>query len=283
MKFHLPNNKKTMKSKKNTLFVAGFISFLIMSCILSCEKEGEKTNPCQDPTKIRQLKENGVTWEDIIYNDKCEVYEYLEAYSYKKYIYNSQNQLVKIEQAMLFNPMSCFMPAPGEIYTDPRETPITQYQEFEYDSEGKISKKLFYFKNSESFNLVSYQTFEYENNLPKQINLFNPENKSTEKYIYTYDNNGNVLSDKYYTCEEGKDFTLVYTNKYEYDDKINPFTVFSFDGNPGKYTNKNNITKNIYINGYSEQEYTYSRETSYEYNETGYPVKINSMDVVYGN
>jgi hypothetical protein len=260
------------------------IIFLIIIGFISCEKEKVTSDPCQDNLKIRQVKADSLTMEEITYTGNCLVYEYIEAFSYKKYSYNSQNQLTKSEQAISFNPLSCFMQpfSSGETYTDPRKAKITRYYDFEYDDNGKPAKKLSYFLNGEQFQLVSYQTFDYENSLIKQLNRYNAQDELTEKNVYTYNENGNVIRDEYYTIEDGTNSVLMNTNEYEFDDKANPYRIFANECIPGKLTNANNILKSTYVDNYSGDEYTFTNEYSYEYNNYGLPVKMNNLSFIYG-
>ncbi len=62
---------------------------------------------------------------------------------------------------------------------------------------------------------------------------------------------------------------------YEYDNKHNPFVVFSHLLTPGIYTNENNIIKETRIlanNTDPNTETVQVTESVYEYNDQGYPV-----------
>jgi hypothetical protein len=261
-----------------------FICFLLVIGINSCEKESESSDPCRDNTKIRQVNADTLTLEQITYTGDCMVSEFIQEFSYKKYTYNLQGRLIKTEQAITLNPLSCFMPTPSpdETYTDPRKAKITQYHAYEYDDEGKLIKKLNYFLNGEQFRLVFYQTFDYENDLIKQLNRYTPQGELTEKNTYTYDENGNIIRDESFFRETGTSFVLMYTNEYMFDDKVNPYLIFENEGIPGVYTNRNNIIKNTYINNYSGEGYSYTTDYSYEYNASGLPVKLNNLTFIYG-
>lgn len=62
---------------------------------------------------------------------------------------------------------------------------------------------------------------------------------------------------------------------YEYDTHFNPFAIFKQRGRPGIFSNYNNIIKvNIYRYEPTPGDDDYSETAhSYEYNESGYPVK----------
>jgi hypothetical protein len=270
---------------KNSLFQSFFrktryfIFSLIIIGINSCEKEN---NLCHDNTKIRQVNADDLTREQMTYNADCRVSEFIQEFSYKKYSYNPQGQLIKTERAVTLDPTSCFMPTPssGETFTDPRKAPITQYNTYEYDEEGRLSKKMSYYLNGEQFQLVSYQTFDYENGLIKQMSRYNPQNELTERNTYTLDENGNIKCDEYFFKETETSFVLISKNEYVFDDKVNPYRIFEDEGLPGVYTNQNNIVRNTFT-GYDSNVYT--TEYYYEYNASGLPVKMNNLTFIYGD
>ena len=146
-----------------------------------------------------------------------------------------RGQLIKTEQAITLDPTSCFMPTPssGESFADPRKAPITQYKTYEYDEEGRLSKKLDYYLNGEQFHLVSYQTFDYENGLIKQMNRYNPQDELSERNTYTYDENGNIIRDEYFFKETETSFVLMSKYEYVFDDKVNPYRIFEDEGVTG--------------------------------------------------
>jgi hypothetical protein len=85
----------------------------------------------------------------------------------------------------------------------------------------------------------------------------------------------------YFISDDGKS-KLSNETAYEFDDKKNPYFPFNKLIFPGRNTNRNNITKETYTL-YGEipkgiepiQITTYS----YEYNELGYPVKVDGETV----
>jgi hypothetical protein len=270
---------------KNSLFQSCirktkyFIFFLTIAGFNSCEKENDL---CQDNTKIRQVNFEDLISEQMTYNADCRVSEFVQEFSYKKYSYNLQGQLIKTEQAITLDPTSCFMPTPseGESFADPRKAPITQYKTYEYDEEGRLSKKLDYYLNGEQFHLVSYQTFDYGNGLIKQMNRYNPQDELSERNTYTYDENGNIIRDEYFFKETETSFVLMSKYEYVFDDKVNPYRIFEDEGLPGMYTNRNNIIKSTFT-GYDSNAYI--TEYTYEYNASGLPVKMNNLTFTYGD
>jgi len=262
------------------------IFFLITITFLgfnSCKKEKNESG-YQDSTLLMQVKSGDYTLEQLTYLGAGKVNDHVESFSYTKYSYNSQDQLIKLERAFSTNPLSCFMPSGsnGEIITDPRKAKVTQYSEYEYNNSGRLAKRSNYNLGSENFQLVSYLTYDYDNNLITKLNYYNPQGQLVQYEAYTYDSNNNVTRDDYYTVEAGANAQLHHYNSYEFDDKKNPYKVFAMEGTPGIFTNQNNITKDIYVYVYNGTEYRNPTAYTYEYNLLGYPTKINGKNYVYG-
>ncbi|HEC45040.1 MAG TPA: hypothetical protein ENI20_19710 [Bacteroides sp.] len=263
------------------LFLSALILILLFN---SCEKGNELIyEDYQSNTLLRQVKASEDVIQDITYYNTGYIFEHLQGYSYRMFLYNNQNQLIKIEIAMSLNPFSCLF-IPGATFEeggDPRNANVGQYREFEYSNEGILRSKKSYFINDDTPQLMIYEEFEYNNNEVVKINVFNPQNQLTHYYTFIYDNNGNVLEEDYYYIE-GAEAILQTRISYEYDDKNNPLKVFTVEGIPGINTNNNNITNQTTINYYNEEEYSYTAENLYEYNDLGYPVKVNNLEYIYG-
>ena len=262
-----------------------FIIPLIFLAICSCERENTDSDPCRDNAKIRQVKADSLVIEEMTYTGECRIYEYIQEFSYKKYSYDGQGYLTKIEQALTLDPAMCFMPvgSQGEVFADPRKARITQYHAFEYDDERKLIKKLHYFLNGDQFRLVSYSSYDYENDQVRQVNQYNNQGELSQKNRYYYDEKGNMIRDEYFFREGEAVFVLMYTKEYVFDDKGNPYRIFENEGIPGVYTNRNNIIKSVYTDHISGDEYTYTEEFSYEYNASGLPVKRQYFTYTYGD
>jgi len=94
---------------------------------------------------------------------------------------------------------------------------------------------------------------------------------------FSYDNAGNLIKREQYYLVNGQ-YVLIVKHDYEFDDNPNPFIVFNKIPQPGKYSNKNNIireTVTFYENGIAGDIQV--NETSYEYNEKGYPISRDGL------
>jgi hypothetical protein len=262
--------------KYNTLII------IIVLVYSSCKKENVD-NFCHNSTLISHIADKDIAIQEMTYNSNCLIYESIERFSYKKYSYDSQNRLIKLEQAFLLDPLSCYM-NPGstnETFTDPRKAKIMEYSEFEYDNAGKLTKKLNYFINNGNDQLVSFQTYDYDNNQIAKLSIYNPQGQLNQYHEYQYDGNGNIIRDDYYLIEAGTDAKLQSYSIFMLDDKNNPYIIFAGEGNPGFFTNRNNILKetSFFYNAGGESQNLI--QNTYEYNTSGYPVKVNDLNYSY--
>jgi hypothetical protein len=255
------------------------ISFVFL-CFTSCKKEDKNVNLYYSDTLLSRLNSGDLTVHGLTYNSSYLIYESMEPYMYNKYTYDSQNTLRKVETAYSFNPLSCVAIPGTSQEADPRKASISQYLEFEYNDALRLIKRSNYFVNGGNPKLVSFQTYDYVNDRIVKISSFNTQGQMTQYNNYTYDENGNVTRDDLYAI--GTVSKLLRTMIYEFDNKNNPYQVFSSEGEPGKYTNRNNIIKETYVSYSGTVETRNTTQHTYEYNSLDYPVKIDNLDCIYG-
>lgn len=261
---------------------------ILMLFFISCEKAEQKKElvyeDFQSNTLIRQIKASETDMQVITYYNTGNIFEHVQPFSYHKFLYNEQNQLIKIEIALSNNPLSCAI-IPGETFDvgdDPRKANVNQYTTYDYLTNGNIHIKIHYSVNDNMLFEMYSSEYEYKNDTVVKIRLFNPQGQMTQYFTFSYDHSGNVSQEESYFIQDESD-TLIQTRiLYEFDDKINPFRVFAAEGTPGINTNKNNITRKTTIHYYDGEEQLYSVEYNYEYNDLGYPVKANNLEYIYG-
>jgi hypothetical protein len=259
------------------------VTVILLPFFYSCEKELVYED-YQSSTLLRQVRGTEGDMEVMTYYNTGNIFEHVQRFSYRKFLYNKKGQLIKIEIALSLNPLSCAI-IPGtdfEAGDDPRKAKIGQYITYDYTDNGNIKIKKSYYINDEHEQLMNYSKYEYINDKVIKINIFNPKDQLTHYYTYLYDGSGNVSEEEYFYMQEGTDARLQTRILYEYDDKNNPYKVFSVEGTPGTYTNLNNIIKQTTIYYYTEGEQTDIIENTYEYNDSGYPVKVNDLEYIYG-
>jgi hypothetical protein len=253
---------------------------VVFLCFISCKKEDRNADLYYSDTLLSQVNSGNLAVHGLTYNSSYLIYESMEPYTYSKYTYDGQNILRKVETAYSFNPLSCVAVPGTSLEADPRKAGISNYQEFEYNDALRLIKRSDYYVNGGNPKLVSFQTYDYVNDKIVKISSFNPQGQMTQYNDYTYDENGNVARDDLFTC--GTVTKLLRTIIYEFDNKNNPYMVFSSEGQPGKYTNRNNIIKETYVSYNGTVENSNTTLHTYEYNNLDYPVKIDKLDCKYG-
>lgn len=261
--------------KNYTLCILVLLLFLT-----TCTKEVKNENLCYSSTLISQVNSGDLAVHGLTYNSNCLIYESTEPFKYKRFSYDTQNNLIKVEVAYSFNALSCVM-VPGQSFeSDPRKASISEYSIFEYDDALRLSKKSYYFISSGKSQLTSFQTYDYLDDKIIKISTFNPQEKLIQYHDYTYDDSGNITKDDLYTNNSG--IRLSTTKIYELDSKNNPYQVFACEGDPGKYSNRNNIIKETTVSYNGTAENLYIRQYAYEYNSLDFPVKIDALNCLYG-
>ena len=259
--------------KFSILIIVVFLSFI------KCSKEINNESLCSSPTLMSQVNSGDVAVHGITYNSNCLIFESTEPFTYKKFTYDNQNILQKVEFAYSFNAFSCTMIPGQSLESDPRKATISQFSLFEYNNDLKISKKSNFSISNGNSQLMTFQTYDYKGNDIVKVSTFNAQGNLLEYNEYSYDNNGNILKDDQYELYTVLKHTV--TKIYEYDNKINPYRIFVCEGIPGKYTNTNNIiTETAILHDIYESSNTTTYE--YSYNSLDYPVKINKLVYIYG-
>lgn len=271
-----------MKSRLLQKAIVKCLALFLAVVLFSCSKE-KNEDLCSDPTLMRELRMGDIAAQGITYNANCQVSELLEPYKYSRFSYNAAGQLVKVEEAVSANPLSCVAFPGGDdgSFGDPRKAKVTAYFDYEYSANGKIAKRTRYNTYGETPQLAYYQIFHYTNNVVDSIKLYTQTGKLTSFDTYLYEN-GNLKSEKHFVVQGESETRLFYQVEFEFDNKNNPFNVLNVNGMPGISTNKNNIVKETRITNPGPTESRYTVVTSYEYNTSGNPVKINNQTVVYG-
>jgi hypothetical protein len=166
-------------------------------------------------------------------------------------------------------------------WVNPDNTPLDISHLFAYDKGGKVLRESYVHP---SVNNTDYSEFKYEDN--RIIRTTGYYNNAISGYTdYQYDTDGNIIKQmQYFVSNEGI-ATLSATTEFEYDQMYNPYHSFKRLISPGIYTNPNNIIKETYTLNFDPGIYTERiqvKENVYEYNNQGYPVRINgSTEYVY--
>lgn len=255
------------------LVIAVFVS--------SCSKDPYIDTFKSENDFIKSITTNGKTSAKFIYNDSGKITESQSNYSCDKYIYDDNGRLIKQEVAVDPEIFSSSMPTKSVLMTSQNSTFTGRYI-FEYDSEGKLVNKKSYFKRNGEFEYTSMTSLEYKGDKIVKSSLHNAQNTITQCYTYEYDSKGNVANEKYYSFLfiQGREPKLISEASFKYDNKNNPFRIYKGLGMPGIYTNTNNPieTNTVLYEDVPGIDKFSTSKTTYEYNDKGFPTRVNGTD-----
>jgi hypothetical protein len=161
-------------------------------------------------------------------------------------------------------------------WVSPENTPKSISHTFEYNSKQQLIRKSYIRPSS---NIPDYQKFLYEDD--RIVRITGYSNNSISSYTnYIYDDNGNITKQTKCIISSTGIAELSTTTEYEYDNLHNPYLSFKRLTTPGVYTNPNNITKETYTLNFDVDpsiEKVQITENTYEYNDKGYPLKVNKL------
>ena len=264
--------------------LVSFLFSIVVICLASsCNKENTGQNSWNNE-HIKSISANGELRHRYLYDDAGKIVEENAQIHYKRYIYDENDRLVKVESTFNFSSVLSSFISPGQFNTElmsSKNSEMNNYHLYEYDNEGRLSKIEFYSNMippypKEEFELRSMRTFEYEDSLIIRVNMADNTGHVNQYYVYAYDTYGNVINEKYYSNIFSPD-ELISETSYKYDKYKNPFHIFHMTGYPGLNSNVNNIIETSSISYYdltaTGVDKYHTGKFSYYYNKDGYPVK----------
>lgn len=269
--------KTNLKYFRLTLLIALFSA--------SCTKNEIESDFSNDNDFIKHEISNDKIISNYKYNNIGKIAEKEGTYFYSRYSYDNDDKLIKIETAVDASMLSSSLPVEKTELMTAENCTITSYQILKYNENGILSEIENYFKTGDKFELRSKQSFGIVNEKIARRNLHNENGEITQFNVYEYDKNGNVKNEKYYSYlfTESTQPKLISETSFKFDNKKNPFKIFNELGNPGLYTNSNNIIETNLIRheetpGFDKNS---TSNTSYEYNRNNYPIKVITGDSEY--
>lgn len=258
----------------------GFIVFAAL-VLFSCEKAKEKQLIVEnkDIPLISKVIMDNETYMEYTYNEANLPIEEKSKFHYTRHFYNDMNQITSSDFywdiSIASNNSAVVQAAMSRTeWVNPQNTPKSLSHEYIYSTDGLLSQKAFI---STSDNTPEFNSFTYENGRISRQTMF-WTNGSTGFIDYVYDQKGNLTKESRYDVQAGGITTLSTTTEYEYDKMPNPYLAFRRLLTPGIYTNLNNITKETYTLNFDVDpsiEKVQVKTNTYEYNDRGYPVKVN--------
>ncbi len=255
--------------------------FFFSLIISSCEKDKPLIVENTDIPLISKVLIGDETYMEYSYNDANLVTEEKSKFHYAKHTYNDINQLITSDfywdMSIASSNSSVLEAAMNRTeWVNPGNTPKSITHTLEYNGEGQLIRKN-YIRTADSNS--DYVEFMYEGEkIIKETGYYNNSLSSYTNYIY--DDNGNIIKQLKYFISSSGIAELATTTDYEYDNMHNPFQAFRRLTTPGVFTNPNNITKETYTLNFEVDpsiEKVQITEYSYEYNDKGYPSKVNGL------
>jgi hypothetical protein len=255
------------------------LTFTLSVILISCERDRQLIVENTGMPLLSKVLVAGVPSNEYTYTAANLINEEKSKFFYTKHNYNDRNLLTSSEFYIdpgIFSCSSATIEASmnRKEWVNPDNTAISMTHSLEYNNNGELFRKSL-IRPSDSYS--EYDEYTYENNrISKQTMYW--QNVMSCYIDYLYDENGNMIKEsKYYVPSTGI-AELWTTTEYEFDNMHNPFQAFKRLMTPGKPTNTNNITKETYTIYFEVdpgvQKVSVSN-TTYEYDNNGYPIKVN--------
>ncbi|TAL80440.1 MAG: hypothetical protein EPN88_01260 [Bacteroidetes bacterium] len=256
-----------------------FISLISCTIFVSCEIDKKLIVENTDIPLISKVLIAGESYYEYSYNDANLISEEKSKFHYTKHTYNDSNLLKTsdfyMDPAMFSSSSIIIETAMNRTeWVNPDNTEKSLSKTFEYNSKEQLIRITL---SRPSVSNSEYSEFIYENDrISRQTNYW--KNEISGYIDYLYDEKGNVIKRIKYMVPSTGIAELITTTEFEYDIMRNPYQSFKRLMDPGKYTNQNNITKEIYTFHFEVDPLTenvHITENSYDYNDKGYPIRVN--------
>jgi hypothetical protein len=257
------------------------LMFFFSLLLFSCEKDKQVIIENKDIPLISKVLIGGETYLEYSYNEANLVTEEKSKFHYAKHSYNDMNQLMTSDFywdiSMASSDSRVIEAAMNrKEWVSPENTPKSISHKFEYNSKQQLIR-ISYIRPS--VNISDFMEFQYDND--RIIRVTGYYNNSISGYTdYLYDDYGNIIKQTKYFISSTGIAELSTTTEYEYDNMHNPYQSFKRLITPGIYTNPNNITKETLTINFDvdpSTEKVQITENSFEYNDMGYPIKVNGL------
>ncbi len=233
---------------------------VLLTLIASCEQDELSEIQFTDGLRIKSVASNDQVVSRYKYDQQGNIAEWESTFFYNRYLYDDEGRLIRSESAVDPLSLSAVFVEKTTLMTS-ENAAIDRYQTFDYGPDGKLAEIKTYLEKEGDFVYTSMGSFEYDGEAIVRTNLHNETGKITQFRTYEYDSRGNVKHEKYYSLVSTQEPELMNESTFRYDEKRNPFSVFKALGNPGLFSNVNNIME---------------AKTTYAYNQDDYPVKVVS-------
>lgn len=253
---------------KHLLYVLGFAL-----CFAGCKKDSVVLHDASGP-KLMFIKArtNGgdIIQNEYLYNESGSL---KTSISYKDYAMGliggkteytyRDDQLVQKEDQMDFSSSSFSV-----LYSNARSV-------FEYDGD-RVIRQNHYLETNNQYELRSFTVFTYDNaGHPVKQTRYSADGALLGYTLYKYEENNVVMSEEYSPKQPDPEPVLILKCTYKHDIRKNPYrNVYHRIENIPFSVNENNITETTTVS-YTDYPSSPASFTSYEYDNSGYPVLMN--------
>jgi hypothetical protein len=255
---------------------------LILFCafiLFSCEKEKQLIPENTGIPLLSKILIDGVSYCEYTYNDANLPVEEKSKLQYTRHNYNDNNLLSSSDfyiDPALYSSSSSIVEASfnREEWVNPVNTAKSLTQKFGYDRTGQLSRKTYI---RPSVTSSEYSEFTFVNERISRQSIY-WKDEMTVYIDYSYDERGNLIKESKYQAASAGIPELLTTTEYEYDSMHNPYKAFKRLMSPGKFTNPNNIIRETYTIHFEVDQWSQKVQVfnnTYEYNDKGYPVRVN--------
>jgi len=262
------------------------LMFLFWPIFFSCEKDKQLIVENTDIPLINKILTDGVTYMEYSYDAANLLIEEKSKFHYTKHNYNDKNLLTTSDfyvDPAIFSSDSRVVEASmnRKEWVNPDNTAKSLTQTFEYNGDGQLARKTY---TRPTVNDSEYSEFTFVNDRISRQTMY-WQNAMSFYINYIYDEKGNLTKESKYHVSSTGIAELWTTTVYEYDNMHNPFQAFKRLMSPSKFTNPNNITKETYTIYFEVDQWIQKVQITnkkYEYNDNGYPIKVNGeVEYVY--
>lgn len=251
------------------------ICLLLIILFAACEKDDSllvNNNSCL----LYQVKFDNELYYVYSYNDSNQIVEEKSKLYYTSHNYQN-GQLISSDYYVdpaLFSSSGYVLDSAmnRKEWVNPMNTGKNSTKTYTYGEQGKIVK-------SENYLEISEYSYDDKNRIIRQT--FYRDNEQTGFIDYMYDDRGNLIKELHYWIFTSGDPELQTTTEYKFDNKHNPYRSFNSIMMPGRYTNTNNIVKEIYTIHFEVDQSIDSvriTQNKYRYNSQGYPITKNDSE-----
>lgn len=256
------------------------ILFALLAAVSGSCKKDTLTAPVNSAAVfLRQVTIDDQPSLEYSFNSDKLIRDEKSKFAYMSHSYNDQKLLLTTEyfvnaDILSTNPQVYQAAMNSKDLFSSNKSNIGGTIKYEYDNNDHLIKTTF----SQASGISQYSEFSYDSNNRINRQILYYDNGKTGYIDYSYDGDGNLSEENLYNLTSSGALELSSTTGYEYDSKSNPYKLVSGLVTPGITSNTNNITRETYTLHENEAQggdKVLVTESSYKYNDNGYPVSKN--------